>query len=290
MANLLRKTQSNRGARWMARLLLRSVRIAPKRGQTHRTVIRKTFRMENLNYVALSAQMALRRRMDVIANNIANADTAGFKEEAPIFASYLQRLEGDNVRSANAISFVLDRGTGRDFSTGQIVPTGNPLDIALSDNTFLSVRLPTGDTAYTRNGHLRRSEDGFLVTSAGERVLDANGNDIQLTADDNPLEIAKDGALANANGPRGRLQLVRFDDLSQLRNLGGSLLEGPGAQQIPAGTQAVQTGAYESSNVQPVAELVKMIEVVRTYQSANTMIDKYDELRRRALDRLSRIQ
>ncbi len=246
--------------------------------------------MENLNYVALSAQMALRRRMDVIANNIANADTAGFKEEAPIFASYLQRLESENARSANSISFVLDRGTGRNFSSGQIVPTGNPLDIALADNTFLSVRLPSGDTAYTRNGHLRRSEDGFLVTSAGQRVLDANGSEIALTADDNPLEIAKDGSLANVNGPRGRLQLVRFNDLSQLRNLGGSLMEGPGAEPIPAGTQAVQSGAYESSNVHPVAEIVEMMEVVRTYQSANSMIDRYDELRRRALDRLSRIQ
>lgn len=246
--------------------------------------------MDTLNYIAISHQMALRRRLDVIANNIANVDTAGYKREAPIFSAYIENQPNADNRGTRSVSFVLDQGVGRDFSPGQVVPTANPLDVALADNRFLTVRTADGQTAYTRNGLLRRSDDGFLVTANGDRVLDEKGGDIALGVDDSTLTIANDGTLNNVNGNRGRLAIVTFGDERQLEKLGGSLLRGTGATPAPKGEIALHAGAYESSNVSSVKELTDMIEVVRSYQTSANLIDKFDDMRRRSIERLAQVQ
>jgi len=127
--------------------------------------------MENAGLIGLSRQMALRRELDVIANNIANLNTTGFKADGNVFQEYLMPVaRSDRFTGADRrLSFVLDRATWHDHGQGPIQQTGNPLDIAIDGKAFLAVQTPRGER-YTRNGALQINAQGVIVTRDGHRV------------------------------------------------------------------------------------------------------------------------
>src|SRR5687767_7382667 len=132
--------------------------------------------MENASLVGLSRQIALQRELDVVANNIANLNTTGYKADNVVFHEHLMPVARANQFSApdRQISFVLDRATWLNLAQGPVQQTGNPLDVALSDNAFLTVQAPNGER-YTRNGALQINAAGQLVTSEGLAVIGQNG-------------------------------------------------------------------------------------------------------------------
>lgn len=245
--------------------------------------------MDTLNYVALSHQMALRRRLDVIANNIANVDTTGFKRESAVFESYLTEQKDADVRSAREVNFVIDQGTGRDMTVGDLLNTDNPMDFALLTEGYFSVQTEDGKTVYTRNGQFRRSDDGYLVTTSGDKVL-TTGGPLELTAEDQNFAIAPDGTITTSTGTKGELAIVRFDDPGRLEKAGNSYLSGPGAIRLQPEDINVRTGMLEGSNVKPITEMVEMIDVLRSYQSTTRLIDRYEDIRKRSIERLGRVQ
>src|ERR687888_2108780 len=151
--------------------------------------------MENSLLIGLSRQVALRRELDVVANNIANLNTTGLKADAAVFEEFLMPVaRADQFQLPDRrLSFVQDRATWHDLSQGPMQQTGNPLDIAIDGNAFLVVQTPRGER-YTRNGALKLNATGQLVTNEGFPVL-SNGGPIQFQTNDKQISISEDGAI-----------------------------------------------------------------------------------------------
>jgi flagellar basal-body rod protein FlgF/flagellar basal-body rod protein FlgG len=251
--------------------------------------------MQNALLVGLSRQMVLSRQLDVIANNIANLNTTGFKADESLFEEYLMPLARDNtfVGGDRRVSYVQDRGSWRDYSVGSIERTGNALDVAIDGNAFLTVQTAQGQR-YTRNGALQIDASGTLVTASGDPVTGGNGP-IVFQPGDHDVNIAADGTVtvhpsnSNIDTVRGTLQLASFANPQQLQKEGANLYSAPAAAQAqPAKARLIQ-GAIERSNVSSVLEMTRMIDVTRTYTNIAGIIQNQGDLRKTAIDRLSQV-
>jgi flagellar basal-body rod protein FlgF len=231
--------------------------------------------MENTALIALSRQAALRRQMDVVANNIANMNTTGFKSERMMFVEHLvPNRDGNGIRG-DALAFVRDIATARDFSQGRESETGNPLDLAIEGEGFFVVGSPTGEL-YTRNGRFRADENGQLVTEHGMPVLTSNGGPIFFSPADTEITVSRDGIVSTENGEIGRLRIVRFENPYNLQVVSGGLMSSPDRPEDVESVNLIQ-GMLEGSNVEPIIEMTRMIRVQRAYDSARMLIDKEDE-------------
>ena len=247
--------------------------------------------MDTNIYVALSHQVAMRRQMDIIANNIANMDTTAFKRESVMFKEYVDDIEGDMPKSLRQVAFVQDYGISRKMTDGNYVTTGNPFDIALSGDGLFKVQRENGEIAYTRNGHLALAEDGTLVISTGQPILDMDNNPIQFPTPSNftGVEIATDGNIwSKEAGSLGKLGIVTFADTSSLNKIGDNLFN---TQQAPIEAQdyKIIQGVAESSNVEPIVEITKMIEVSRAYTSMAKLMEDTHNAQDQAINRLTRL-
>jgi len=243
--------------------------------------------MENALLIGLSRQVALGRELDVIANNMANVTTNGFKARSSRFAEYLMPVASAETfpRPDRRLSYVIDAGTPLDITSGPIERTGNPLDVAIKGTGFFVVQTQAGER-YTRNGAFELNPQGQLVTTDGHVVLGDNGP-ITFTPQESGFNIAPDGTVTSSQGQRGRLRLVRFDNPQVLRNEGQSLFSSPAPAQPAGNTSRLESGALERSNVKPVAEMSRLIEVNRSYAGVAQMVTRMDELRRSAIARLA---
>ena len=241
--------------------------------------------MENALLVGLSAQMALRRNMEIIANNLANTSTAGFKRESPVFEELLVPITSDNAATSE-ISFVRDWGVLRDFNPGPLEQTGAPLDVAVEGNGFLVVRTQAGER-YTRDGHLKLDATGRIVTSDGDTVM-SDGGEITIPQGETSIKIAQDGTVSTGQGIAGKLRVVSFPPAAMQKE--GKNLYSADASPTPATNARVLQGMVERSNVEAVTEMTKMIEVMRAYQHSSETLNATDDLIRRAVQRLGEVK
>lgn len=250
--------------------------------------------MENMLLVGLSRQMTLERELDVVANNIANVNTNGFKADKSMFEEYLASNAHEDTFSGRdrRVSFVQDRGTYRDFSQGPTELTKNPLDVAIDGNAFLVVQTPAGER-YTRDGGLKIDAQGQLVTASGDAVL-GTGGPIVFQPTDKEINIAADGGISVLEGTsrvdslRGKLRLVSFAQAQQLLKEGSNLYSaGQGAAPRPDATARVHQGYIEKSNVNSVLEMTHMIEVTRAYTQMATMLQTQSDLHKSAIEKLA---
>ena len=207
--------------------------------------------MENTLLVGLSRQMTLERQMDVVANNVANINTTGFKADRSLFEEYLRSPahEDNFVRADRRVSFVHDRATFHDFAAGPSEQTKNPLDVAIDGNAFLVVQTAAGER-YTRDGGLQINNQGQLVTASGDPVLGTSGP-IVFQPTDKAINIAADGNVTVLEGTgrtdsvRGKLRLVNFADAQKLVKEGGNLYSaGQGIAAQPDTTSRVRAGLH----------------------------------------------
>ena len=228
--------------------------------------------MENALLIGLSRQTVLERQLDVVANNIANVNTTGFKADKSLFEEYLTSgaHEDNFVGSDRRVSYVQDRGTFRDFTQGAAEQTKNPLDIAIDGSAFLVVQTPAGER-YTRDGGLQLNNQGQLVTAAGNPVL-GTGGPIVFQPTDHDINVTPDGTITVVEGNgrtdsiRGKLRLVSFADAQKMLKEGFNLYAaGEGGAPQPDTKSAVRQGYIEKSNVNSVAEMSRMMEVTRAY-------------------------
>lgn len=240
--------------------------------------------MENAQLVSLSRQIALRRQMDVVANNIANLNTTGFKAEAMLFEEYEMPVARDRsfAFADQPLRFTDDWATVHDMAAGTFVQTGNELDVALSGEGFLTVETDVGER-YTRAGSLQINAEGTLVDLNGNAVL-GDGGPLTFTAEETGIVIGADGSVSTSAGLKGRLRLVEFDDPQALERIGDNLFGGGNAREAEA-TRVVQ-GSIEKSNVSAIGEMARMIEVQRAYQSLTSLMQRQDDVRRTAVQKL----
>jgi len=243
--------------------------------------------MDNAMLVGLARQLTLRRAMDVSANNIANAQTAGFKAERMMIetnpANRARHLDGPD-----RVAFVDDWAMGRDFQQGSLQHTGRPLDLALQGEGFFTLETAGGER-FTRDGRFTVNPDGELSAADGARVLDDFGQPVRVNPDAGPVTISEQGVLTQAGLPGQRLGVVRFEQLGLLEKVGDNRFTAPeeAERMVEAPPQVLQ-GYSETSNVRPIAEITRMMEVSRSYTSVTKMIRDTDELSRKAIERLGR--
>ena len=249
--------------------------------------------MQNALLVGLSRQVALGRELDVVANNIANINTSGFKADGSLFEEFLSSSARSDQNSGR-ISFVRDRGTWHDMSAGPIEQTGNPLNVAIDGSAFLSVQTARGER-YTRNGALQINAQGELVTSEGDQVL-GDAGPIVFQPTDNSVTIGQDGTItvrqgnAKTDSLRGNLRLVSFTDASQLQKDGSSTFATiNGAQPQPAKGSRVIQGSLEKSNVRGVLEMSRMIELTRAYTQVASLLAQQTDQSQQAIDKLAEV-
>jgi len=240
--------------------------------------------MENALLIGLSRQMAMSREMSVIANNIANMNTPGFKAETMLFDKYLMPNSA-NGNDRRPLAFVNDYGQHRDMTDGTLTATGNPLDVAITGDGFFKVQTEDGNLRYTRDGHFQLSATGQLITSNGDAVLTKAGGPISFTADEGEITISRDGTITTANGQRGQLGIVTFENPELLKKAGDNSFA-TDAEETPVDRPRLIQGSIEGSNVKPILEMTNMIEVMRSYASAQKLIDSSDEMRRKAISTL----
>ena len=241
--------------------------------------------MDNTLLVSLSQQLAAYRSMDVIANNMANINTTGFKRESMKFEEYIQQSPpAEGEIGTQRISFVQDKGTLRDLTQGAISHTGAPFDMAINGKGYFTIQTPNGDTRYTRNGHFTLDGNGQIVTEDGG-VLQGDGGAVAITNDDGDIHIAQDGTITGARGQLGKIKLVTFANEAAL-NKEGSSLYSTTQQPQPVETPMIQQGSLEGSNVQPVLEISHMLDVMRAYQTTANLTQSQEDLKRNAIDKL----
>ncbi|NBN63540.1 flagellar basal-body rod protein FlgF [Pannonibacter tanglangensis] len=245
--------------------------------------------MENAQLINLSRQITLRRQMDVVANNIANLNTSGFKAKRMIFQEYVMPVAEASAfpRGDLRLSYVQDARTVTNFLAGSIQLTGNPLDVAVDGEGWFAVQMEDGTEAFTRNGAFHLSNTGQLVTSEGRPVL-TEGGPISFTREDGKISISDDGTISTELGTRGRLRLVAMNNPQNAIAIGNNLVtyENPD----PVGRVRVIQGGLEGSNVQGVVEIADMIEITRKYESVTKMLKDTDDLSRQAIERLGSTQ
>lgn len=251
--------------------------------------------MENTLLVGLSRQMVLARELDVVANNIANLNTTGFKADNSVFEEFLMPGARENrfVGADRVVSFVNDRGTWHNLSQGGIQQTGNPLDVAIDGDAYLVVQTARGER-YTRNGALQINAQGQLTTSDGSPVLGDSGPIVFQQLDRN-ISITEDGRISVVEGNndkteslRGRLRLASFAQPQRLQKDGATTFLAPAGTtpQSTSNARVIQ-GSIEKSNVSGVIEMTRMIEITRTYTQIATMLQAQSDQRRSAIEKLA---
>lgn len=224
--------------------------------------------MDKMLYIAMSGAKQNMHALSVTANNLANAKTTGFK--ADLAQARSMQAFGEGLPSR---VFSMTERSSQNFDTGSLLTTGRDLDVAIQGEGWLAVQSQDGSEAYTRNGHLRLTENGTLETNSGELVLGDNGP-INLTLPVANIHISKDGtimvqpegAASNIQEEVARLKLVNPDGRILNKGSDGLFRRKDGGQEQPDINVRVQGGALESSNVNPVNEMTDMIALQRQFE------------------------
>lgn len=222
-------------------------------------------------YVALSAQMAMERRLATVANNVANMNTAGYRAERIRFETLIDNAGGRDV----AFSSVGETYT--DLTAGQSQFTGNPLDVAVQGDAWFSVKTPAG-IAYTRDGRMHMSADGQLLSVNNYPVLDAGGTALAIDPAGGEVRIGADGSISQGKVAVGKVGLFTIPAGANLtRADNSSVIPDQAADVVQDFTKvSVHQGYSESSNVDPIREMTRLIMIQRAFEQAMAAVNQVE--------------
>ena len=237
--------------------------------------------MRNTQTIAALGAFRQQTRIDhLISNNLSNVQTAGFKREVPIFNNVLSQAQGRFRTTPND-------PVGISFTQGTIQKTGNDLDVAIEGEGFFKVETPNG-VRYTRSGNFRLNKDKVLVNANGFPVLGQRGGQIVLTGQ--KITVGRDGSIAADGNGVDQIAVVSFSDLNSLNKEGHTLLKTGGTEtEMSAGQSQVVQGALEASNVNPVEEMINLMDSFRTYESCLKIIQTDDSLDSKAVNQVGTV-
>jgi flagellar basal-body rod protein FlgF/flagellar basal-body rod protein FlgG len=227
--------------------------------------------MDSGFYAACTALMARNQALDVVADNLANSSTPGYRAEHNVFRSVLAKSSAFTLSGLNTAvnNYSVLGGTQLDLGQANLEKTGNELDLGIQGSGFFEVKTAAGNV-FTRNGNFHVSPQGQLVTTAGDPVLGENGRPIPIVGA--PVSVSSDGTLSVGGALAGKLKLVDFPASTALESVGKTYYSAPEKTAVPATQTSVVQGSLEGSNVNPVTSAVELITVQR-----------YAELMQRAL-------
>ena len=225
--------------------------------------------MTNSIYATLSRQDGLLKELQVVANNIANTNTTGYKTDRAVFAEYLMATGADSP----SLSMGGLAGHSFDLTQGTVKFTGGQFDLALQGEGFFAVETDAGQRL-TRSGAFQLSAEGELITADGARVLSDGSTPIQIPPEVAQVGIAGDGTISADGQIIGQVGI--FNPTGQLQRDTDTRFVAEGGVQPAEGTSVLQ-GALEASNVSPVLEMARMIEVQRAYEAGQTVMEQEDQ-------------
>ncbi len=226
-------------------------------------------------YIALSGALMKQMELELLSENIANSETPGFKGRSLSFRDYLINEDPEDSRTMTYL-----KSTGLQLTPGPFMKTENKLDIAIEGKGFLSLE----GALYTRRGDLIRTEDGYLVTASGRRLIGENG---PIRLPDGDIEIKEDGSIYVDGNMVDKLRIMEFDDPGSLKKAGEGLYEA-GAPGRASSSRVIQ-GYLEKSNVDIVREMVKLITALREFETFQKAIQTLDEAAGKVNNEMARI-
>jgi flagellar basal-body rod protein FlgF len=247
--------------------------------------------MDNTTYIALSRQAALWNQLEVVANNLANVNTTGFKGTDTLFAQYVYKVNSDDRTFKDKVAFTHDFGLVRNLSQGAFNYTGNTFDVALQGEGYFVVQGKNGgDPTYTRAGSFTVDNNGQLVTQEGAPVLSTNNTPIAIPANTGEIVIQGDGSIINktTNTTIDRIRVVRFDRERDLKQVTGTAFDANGQQPIDEPQPKVAQGVLEASNVNGIGEMTRLISLNRAYGDVTKLVEEEHDRKRKASDLFSR--
>ncbi len=238
--------------------------------------------MDNAGYVTLTRQSGLMRELQVLAHNMANSGTTGFRREGVVFAEHVKRLDGAGA----SLSMALGHPRLIDLRQGALEQTGGTFDIAIEGEGFFVLDTPRGERL-ARGGVFLPNAAGELVNPDGHRVLDDGGAPIFIPPDARDIAIARDGTMSADGNPVAQIALVMpADPLDLQREAGGLFATGGGL--VPVAEPAMLQRFVEGSNVDPMTEIARLIAVQRAYEQGQRFLEREDERQRNVIQTLGR--
>lgn len=238
--------------------------------------------MDNASYTTLTRQSGLMQEMQVLANNIANASTTGFRAEGVMFSEHVKALRDGAPSLSMATASVRDTA----MMQGGLTQTGGTFDLAIEGNGFFLIDTPQGERL-TRAGTFGPNENGDLVTQDGHPVLDAGGAPVFVPQGVGSIGISPDGTISAGGQPVGQVGIVIPIDPKQMRREGGVMFDAIGGYEPSLDGRMLQ-GFLEASNVNPILEISRMIEVQRAYELGQSFLDKEDARIRGVIEAIRR--
>ncbi|MFN3622602.1 MAG: flagellar basal-body rod protein FlgF [Hyphomicrobium sp.] len=238
--------------------------------------------MQSGLYVALSSQMSIQKRLETIANNVANASTPGFRREEIKFEAMLSNSSSESVAFASPGDSYIKR------DPGQMIRTGNPLDVAVQGDAWFALQTPSG-VVYTRDGRMQMTAEGELQSIAGYPILDAGGAAIQVNPNAGPIQISNDGMITQNDLQFGAIGLFTIDPTAKLSRFenSGVIPDIPGAPTLDFNRVGVVQGHIEGSNVNPMWEMSQLIMTSRSYDMVSRSVDQSEDSLREAIKALA---
>jgi flagellar basal-body rod protein FlgF len=248
--------------------------------------------MDNTTYIALSRQTALWNQLEVVANNLANVNTTGFKGTDTLFSQYLFKLPQDDRTFKDKVAFTHDFGLVRNLAQGTFNYTSNVYDLAIQGEGYFVTQGagPNQPNRYTRAGNFTIDAQGQLVTQDGRPVMSVNNTPITIPATAGEVTIQGDGAIMDQTGAQiDQIRVVRFDSERDLKQIDGtSFVAGEGQQPINIQNPKVAQGVLEDSNVNGVTEMTRLISLNRMYADVARVVEAESERKRKASDLFTR--
>ncbi len=227
--------------------------------------------------------MVLKTNMDIVANNIANMNTTGFRGQNPVFKEYIS----DPRYNSDELSFVYDYGQYQITTQGSFEQTENPFHVALNGPGFMVVQKPNGEIGYTRDGNFQKNTNGELVNSAGFPIM-GQGGPIAIPQNATEISIDKRGIVSDQNGSIGQLQIVEFDNVQKLEPTGNNVYISKGEEPKDAEKTVVRQGFLEKSNVNSIVEMTNMIKILRDFKTTQKLLESEHERLRSAVQKLTK--
>ena len=248
--------------------------------------------MDNTTYIALSRQTALWNQLEVVANNLANVNTTGFKGTDTLFSQYVYKLPQDDRTFKDKVAFTHDFGLVRNLSQGTFNYTSNIYDMSIQGDGYFVTQGATAaaPNRYTRAGNFTVDAQGQLVTQDGRPVLSVNNAPITIPSSAGEIVVRGDGTIVDQKGTAiDQIRVVRFDSERDLKQLDGtSFIAGEGQTPINVRNPKVAQGVLEDSNVNGVTEMTKLIAINRTYADVARFVEAENDRKKKASDLFTR--
>jgi flagellar basal-body rod protein FlgF len=242
--------------------------------------------MDALTAMAASGMRTRLDSLDMLANNIANASTIGYKADREFYSLYASSEAASDSDYGPATMPVIERPY-TDLSQGVSQVTGNPLDVALSGAGFFAVQSPSGPV-YTRNGSFRRAPDGTLVTGEGYAVGSATGKPIKMSGVQ-PVEIGSDGTITEDGKVIGQLQIVDFTSAAGLAKQGDNYFRAPSGVTPSRPKTSVAQGQLESSNSGTAESAVRLVSVMRQFEMLQKAASMGEDMNKQAIEQVAKV-